>query len=93
MAMRMMDVLRTRGIRDKAVQRGTAHERARRMHDAIELRPHHDVRGMRVIVVDDIMTTGNTMSRAAAVLREHGAIVLAGVALASVAHDHSNVNT
>ncbi|WP_208029215.1 ComF family protein [Rhabdothermincola sediminis] len=38
--------------------------------------------GLRVLVVDDVMTTGSTLSRAAAALRREGATAIHGLALA-----------
>jgi predicted amidophosphoribosyltransferase len=40
------------------------------------------VAGLRVLVVDDVVTTGSTLSRAAAALRREGATAVHGLALA-----------
>lgn len=54
----------------------TAHDRAERMenlHDAFRLRKKADVRQLRVLLIDDILTTGSTLSECARVLKEAGA--------------------
>ena len=55
----------------------TAFDRAERMqnlHDAFRLRKNVDVRGFRVLLIDDILTTGSTLSECARVLKAGGAI-------------------
>ncbi|MEY2487644.1 MAG: hypothetical protein QOH39_3292 [Verrucomicrobiota bacterium] len=54
----------------------TAFDRAKRMenlHDAFRLRKKGDVRGLRVLLIDDILTTGSTLSECARVLKHAGA--------------------
>lgn len=54
----------------------TAFDRAERMdnlRDAFRLRRRADVRGCRVLLVDDILTTGSTLSECARVLKSAGA--------------------
>ena len=54
----------------------TAFDRAERMEnlrDAFRLRKKIAVRGLRVLLVDDILTTGSTLSECARVLRDAGA--------------------
>lgn len=60
----------------------TGHDRSDRLAG-----PHFTARGTaprRVLVVDDVMTTGSTLAAAAATLRAAGAIEVCGVTLASV---------
>ena len=55
----------------------TAFDRAKRMenlHNAFRLRDKTDVRGLRVLLIDDVLTTGSTLSECARVLKEAGAI-------------------
>lgn len=55
----------------------TAFDRAERMEnlrDAFRLRKNADVRGLRVLLVDDILTTGSTLSECARVLKAGGAL-------------------
>ena len=55
----------------------TAYDRAERMEnlqDAFRLRKKADVRGLRLLLIDDVLTTGSTLSECARVLKEAGAI-------------------
>jgi competence protein ComFC len=55
----------------------TALDRAERMenlHNAFRLRKKANVRGLRVLLIDDILTTGSTLSECARVLKRAGAI-------------------
>ncbi|HEX4640287.1 MAG TPA: ComF family protein [Chthoniobacterales bacterium] len=62
----------------------TAYDRAERMENlrgAFRLRKNRDVRGLRVLLIDDVLTTGSTLSECARVLRDAGAAsVLAATA-------------
>ena len=49
-------------------------ERMENLHDAFRLRKNADVRGLRVLLIDDILTTGSTLSECARVLKAAGAI-------------------
>jgi ComF family protein len=55
----------------------TAFDRAERMEnlrDAFRLRKNADVRGLRVLLVDDVVTTGSTLSECARILKHAGAL-------------------
>ncbi|MGI9088138.1 MAG: ComF family protein [Chthoniobacterales bacterium] len=55
----------------------TAFDRAERMenlHNAFRLRKKAHVRGLRVLLIDDVLTTGSTLSECARVLKAAGAI-------------------
>ncbi len=55
----------------------TAFDRAERMEnlrDAFRLRKKVDVRGWRVLLIDDVLTTGSTLSECARVLKAGGAL-------------------
>ena len=45
--------------------------------------PGADVQGKRILLIDDIMTTGTTLQECALVLKEAGAASLMGVVAAS----------
>ncbi|MEP6698998.1 MAG: ComF family protein [Verrucomicrobiota bacterium] len=55
----------------------TAYDRAERMenlHDAFRLRKNANVRELHVLLIDDVLTTGSTLSECARVLKMGGAI-------------------
>ena len=55
----------------------TAYDRAERMENlrgAFRLRKKQDVRGLHVLLIDDVLTTGSTLSECARVLRRAGAV-------------------
>lgn len=55
----------------------TAYDRAERMenlHGAFRLRKKQDVRDLRVLLIDDVLTTGSTVSECARVLKGAGAV-------------------
>ena len=55
----------------------TALDRAERMenlHNAFRLRKNADVRGLRVLLIDDVLTTGSTLNECARVLKRACAI-------------------
>ena len=69
--------LRTRLERIRYTTTQTAFDRAERMEnlrDAFRLRKKADVRGLRVLLIDDVLTTGSTLSECARVLKAGGAI-------------------
>jgi len=49
-------------------------ERMENLHNAFRLRKNANVRGLRVLLVDDVLTTGSTLNECARVLKRAGAI-------------------
>jgi competence protein ComFC len=48
-------------------------ERMENLHNAFRLRKNADVRGLRVLLIDDVLTTGSTLSECARILKRAGA--------------------
>jgi ComF family protein len=49
-------------------------ERMENLHNAFRLRKNADVRSLRVLLIDDVLTTGSTLSECARVLKRAGAL-------------------
>jgi predicted amidophosphoribosyltransferase len=49
-------------------------ERMENLHNAFRLRKNADVRDLRVLLIDDVLTTGSTLSECARVLKRAGAL-------------------
>jgi competence protein ComFC len=49
-------------------------ERMQNLHNAFRLRKKADVRSLRVLLIDDVLTTGSTLSECARILKRAGAI-------------------
>src|SRR5881227_1924755 len=49
-------------------------ERMENLHNAFRLRKNANVRGLRVLLVDDVLTTGSTLNECARILKRSGAI-------------------
>lgn len=64
--------------------------RFRNVHDAFRLRASYHFDGARVLLVDDILTTGATCSEAARLLKQAGASMVAVAALARAEGDDSS---
>jgi len=47
-------------------------ERMENLHNAFRLRKNADVRGLRVLLVDDVLTTGSTLNECARILKRAG---------------------
>ena len=58
-------------------------DRLKNLKGAFRLRPGADVRGMKVLLVDDVMTTGATLDQAARELLGGGAASVPGVVVAA----------
>ncbi len=71
-------------VRSTKVQWRLSHdERQHNMDHAIEVRFGSPIRGKRILLVDDIFTSGSTMAIAAKTLKRNGAKEVLGLALAS----------
>ena len=73
-------------IRRKATATQTklsAEERRRNLEGAFAVRDSHRVEGRRILLVDDVLTTGATLNACAQVLRAAGAIEVLAAAVAS----------
>jgi ComF family protein len=72
---------RNRGTRTQTEL--SAEERARNVEGAFEVRDPGKVAGLRVLLVDDVLTTGATLDAGAAALRKAGARQVYAAAVAS----------
>ena len=61
----------------------TAAERSRNLQGAFALADGGEIAGKKVIIVDDIMTTGTTLLECARVLKSAGAVSVMGIVAAS----------
>ena len=76
----LLDALAKHGASDqRGLGRSERRERARGMYEVVE-----NVRGMRLLLLDDVVTTGATMRASAAALKDAGAAAVDGLALARV---------
>ncbi|MEY2430211.1 MAG: hypothetical protein QOJ40_3096, partial [Verrucomicrobiota bacterium] len=79
-------VSRQRGIPTRTVLERTRHtttqtafdraERMENLRNAFRLRKKMDVRELRVLLIDDVLTTGATLSECARILKKAGASVV-----------------
>ena len=60
-----------------------AEERRRNLHEVFQLAEGFSVQGQRVLLVDDIMTTGATLLECGRVLKKAGAVDITGLVVAS----------
>jgi ComF family protein len=78
--------IRSRGLvrcRNTSTQtKLNAEERERNVKDAFAVNKNEDFEGKRVVLVDDVITTGATMNSIAACLKAAGTLEVLGVALA-----------
>jgi ComF family protein len=75
--------------RATAPQEGNRAARAANQAQAVALSPRHRVEGRRVLLVDDVLTTGATLSGCADVLRHAGASGVDVLVLARVAFEET----
>lgn len=76
----LVDALAKRGrIDQRALDRADRMARSRGVYEVVE-----DVRGRRLLLLDDVITTGATLSAAVAALKRAGAARVEGLALARV---------
>src|SRR5437660_4117730 len=57
-------------------------ERMENLHNAFRLRKNADVRGLRVLLIDDVLTTGSTLNECSRVLKRAGALSVYGATAA-----------
>lgn len=55
--------------------------RASNIKDAFEVNPDWDIKGNRILIVDDVATTGHTLHEAGEILMREGAASVAGIVL------------
>ncbi|MBP3341115.1 MAG: ComF family protein, partial [Peptococcaceae bacterium] len=71
-------------VRDTPHQTGLGRaERLQNLHNAFDLHKGVTVQGKKIILIDDVFTTGTTLLSCARVLHQHGAKEIASCTLAS----------
>jgi ComF family protein len=80
-------------VRDTPAQSGLEGDSVRRANvlGAYSLRPEADVQGRRILLVDDVMTTGATLSECARILRTAGAEQVVCLTLAMARPDSTHI--
>ena len=76
------NALESRGVTRRSVQMQGVVQRSRRLKGHVAVRSGIDVRGVPVVLIDDIITSGTTMRRCVEVLQQAGATVVTVLALA-----------
>lgn len=76
------DALAMRNVRARSVEDSSVASRRTRLDDRIAIRRSHAIAGRRVVLVDDIITTGATIVQCANAAQRAGAAVVAAFALA-----------
>ena len=76
------NALESRGVTRRSVQMHGVVQRSRRLKGHVAVRSGIDVRGVPVVLIDDIITSGITMRRCVEVLQQAGATVVTVLALA-----------
>ncbi len=78
-----LDFLSLRRVRYTPPQTGLAKkERQKNVRKAFQLKHQEAVKGKTILLVDDVVTTGNTLNECARVLKKGGAVKVFGVSLA-----------
>jgi ComF family protein len=78
----LVEPLRRRGGRAPQARTASAEERRRNVRDAFALAPRVSVSGQRLLLVDDVATTGATLDACARLLRAAGAVEVTAVTFA-----------
>jgi ComF family protein len=64
----------------------TSAQRAKNVHNVFDVRYPDNIRGKKILLVDDVMTTGATFNELYRVLTKAGATAVYGVTFCRVAH-------
>ncbi|WP_243717778.1 phosphoribosyltransferase family protein [Actinomadura sp. KC345] len=87
-----MDALKQRKrVADQAAL--TAAQRSANLRGALELKPHAEVAGRSIVLVDDVVTTGASLAEAGRVLRAAGADLLGAATVAATPRRHPLMRT
>ena len=78
-----LEKIRATGVQSRL---HTQEERRANVEGAYRALPGLDLSGRRVVLVDDVVTTGSTMAQCAACLRAAGAVTVVGLTFAEAGH-------
>lgn len=75
-------------VKNTKSQQGGANSRARNVKNAFKIRVPEEIVGKKVVIIDDVFTTGATLNECSRILKEYGAI---NITCCTIARAFSNI--